>query len=652
MPVKLNAFRGIRSSKFRHVYGKAARKENCYENVLITQKVHDTAACAVNPKFIAIVVEVAGGGAFIVLPLDKTGRIDVTTPKVAGHAGPIYDIKWCPFNDNLIASCSDDCTIKLWHIPDGGIKATTSEPLVDLQEHQRRVTHLEWHPTVDGVLFSVGYDFLIIVWDVNHGKMIRSINVHSDIIYSISINRNGSRIATTSRDKKLRIIEPRTGKLLEEAICHEGPKACKAVYLGDTGMILTTGFSRYSDRQLAVWDERNLSSHLKMDTIDSSSGVLTPYYDHDTRLVFIAGKGDGNIRYYEITDSLPFCHYLDQYISSEPQRGFGVMPKRGCQVMKCEVFRFYKLLATKSFCEPISMIVPRKSDQFQPDLYPDTASPTPALSLEEWLTGVNKNPVLMSMKTGMTIKTHRPVPMRPGDMTSDKNAEKKFAFLTMETRADYRPLEILKKQKQKLRKVCNKSVDHHRSLGQITDLIDSDIRETFDDEFNNDLTDISDSFTKDTDDWSRNLNASDKDIKTSTNLDTKFQQLQRIWGCNVPSKNLNNSKCQRIDDAILSPDCYSNCKFSEGERSNRNSAIINKLDIKAYEESPKTISLNRYHEKEIEIIDKPTPKSEAELKRAYVSQCEEIKLLRRQLVSKDRKIRELEDLLNQLKNRH
>ena len=53
------------------MYGKGARKENCYENVLITQKAHDTAACAVNPKFVAIAVEVAGGGAFIVLPLDK-----------------------------------------------------------------------------------------------------------------------------------------------------------------------------------------------------------------------------------------------------------------------------------------------------------------------------------------------------------------------------------------------------------------------------------------------------------------------------------------------------------------------------------------------------------------------------------------------------
>lgn len=68
-----NSFRGIRSSKFRHVFGRGSRKENCYENVLITQKAHDTAACAVNPKFVAIAVEVAGGGAFIVLPLDKVG---------------------------------------------------------------------------------------------------------------------------------------------------------------------------------------------------------------------------------------------------------------------------------------------------------------------------------------------------------------------------------------------------------------------------------------------------------------------------------------------------------------------------------------------------------------------------------------------------
>lgn len=33
-----------------------------------------------------------------------------------------------------------------------------------------------------------------------------------------------------------------------------------------------------------------------MESIDSSSGVLFPYYDHDTKMVYVAGKGDGNVR--------------------------------------------------------------------------------------------------------------------------------------------------------------------------------------------------------------------------------------------------------------------------------------------------------------------------------------------------------------------
>ena len=38
----------------------------------------------------------------------------------------------------------------------------------------------------------------------------------------------------------------------------------------------------------------------------------------------------------------------------------GQMPKRGCEVKRCEIVRFYKLHTTKEAVEPISMIVPRK----------------------------------------------------------------------------------------------------------------------------------------------------------------------------------------------------------------------------------------------------------------------------------------------------
>lgn len=60
-----------RSSKFRHVFGKPASKENCYDSVPITHSVHDNHFCAVNPHFIAVVTECAGGGAFLVIPLHQ-----------------------------------------------------------------------------------------------------------------------------------------------------------------------------------------------------------------------------------------------------------------------------------------------------------------------------------------------------------------------------------------------------------------------------------------------------------------------------------------------------------------------------------------------------------------------------------------------------
>lgn len=37
-----------------------------------------------------------------------------------------------------------------------------------------------------------------------------------------------------------------------------------------------------------------------------------------------------------------------------------VMPKRGLDVGRCEIFRFYRLLAVKGRVEPLSFLVPRK----------------------------------------------------------------------------------------------------------------------------------------------------------------------------------------------------------------------------------------------------------------------------------------------------
>lgn len=117
-------------------------------------------------------------------------------------------------------------------------------------------------------------------------------------------------------------------------------------------------------------------------------------------MLYLAGKGDGNIRYFEITSEKPYLQYLMEYRSPAPQKGLGVMPKHGLDVSACEVFRFYKLVTLKGLIEPISMIVPRRSDTYQEDIYPMTAGTEPALTASEWLSGINRDPVLMSLKEG------------------------------------------------------------------------------------------------------------------------------------------------------------------------------------------------------------------------------------------------------------
>lgn len=205
----------IRSSKYRHVYGLPHKEEVCYKNLKITKNAaHDSAFCAVNPKFLAIVTEECGGGAFIVIPIRQTGRIDINLPKVTGHRGPVLDLKWNPFNDNEIASCSEDTTIKVWQISDHGLYENLNEWCVDLHGHQRKVGQIEWHPTAENVMISSSADLQVIIWNLEKAEPIRIISCHNDTIQSMCWNRDGSFFVTTCKDKKIRVIDPRTGKVL------------------------------------------------------------------------------------------------------------------------------------------------------------------------------------------------------------------------------------------------------------------------------------------------------------------------------------------------------------------------------------------------------------------------------------------------------
>src|SRR5271156_1991572 len=74
------------------------------------------------------------------------------------------------------------------------------------------------------------------------------------------------------------------------------------------------------------------------------------------------------------------------------------LPKRGVNMHENEVMRAYKTV-NDSYIEPVSFIVPRRSETFQEDVYPPTVGLKPAISGEEWFAGKDGIPPKVSMES-------------------------------------------------------------------------------------------------------------------------------------------------------------------------------------------------------------------------------------------------------------
>lgn len=72
------------------------------------------------------------------------------------------------------------------------------------------------------------------------------------------------------------------------------------------------------------------------------------------------------------------------------------MPKRGVNMHENEIARAFKTV-NDSHIEPVSFIVPRRSENFQDDIYPPTVGLTPAMGPSEWLSGKEAIPPKISM---------------------------------------------------------------------------------------------------------------------------------------------------------------------------------------------------------------------------------------------------------------
>ncbi|EDO49756.1 predicted protein [Nematostella vectensis] len=375
----------FKTSKFHNAAAKSPKRENCYNDINVgSLKMSCGNHLKASTSFIAFNVD--KGGCLGIIPLSDIGR-RATTPLLHVHSDFVTDMDFSPFDDGLLATCSYDCSIKIWQIPESGVAQNHSlTPLSAFPLHSSRVENVLFHPTAEEVLAS-SCSSTVSVWDVSQNKVKFSLDSHKDAVQSLSWKEDGSLLVTSCKDKTIRIFDPRKSSCTVETLGFAGIKDSRVIWRSDKGHIIGTGFSSSRERQVAIWDIHNMKEPLQRIGLDTNTGTLMPFHDADSDMLLIAGKGDTSVLYFEIKDS--GSEYLKQasvHMTEDQHKGMGMVPKLALDVMSCEVVRLLQL--TKNSVVPISYLVPRKNlKDFNADLYPDTLGPEPAITAERWFQG-------------------------------------------------------------------------------------------------------------------------------------------------------------------------------------------------------------------------------------------------------------------------
>lgn len=223
----------------------------------------------------------------------KSSRLISPVGQISGHSRGINDVSWSPRTPHLLATASDDKTLRIWDVtrsrsslkdghiqtistdvggtdhagdadncnsptsnsvgqPSVGTGAVTNvinESLVEFKGHSNFCFSIKFNPQ-GNLLVSGSFDETVKIWDVRTGECVSTLPAHSDPVTGVDFNRDGTCIVSSSHDGLMRIWDVASGECLKTIYADGNPPVTFVKYSPNGKYVL----SGMLDGKLRLWN--------------------------------------------------------------------------------------------------------------------------------------------------------------------------------------------------------------------------------------------------------------------------------------------------------------------------------------------------------------------------------------------------------------
>jgi WD40 repeat protein len=209
---------------------------------------------------------------------------------LAGHTNSVYTVAFSP-DGLMLASSSHDKTVKLWRMKDG-------QEIRTLVGHSNSVYGAAFSP--DGTLIaSSSWDRTIKIWRVKDGQEICTLAGHINLVYFVAFSPDGETLASSSWDRTIKIWRVKDGKLIRTLTGHTDCVRCLA--FSPNGEFLASGSH---DNTIKIWWVKDWQEVL---TITGHSWYVDSIaFSPDSEI--LASSSNQTIKIWRVKDGQEICN--------------------------------------------------------------------------------------------------------------------------------------------------------------------------------------------------------------------------------------------------------------------------------------------------------------------------------------------------------